>query len=491
MVGRSLGGILSFLRAPLADRRGVAAVFLAVALVPLVGAVGLAVDASLGYLLKTRMAKSLDTAGLAAGRVALDADAGAVARQFFDANFGASAGARVTGFDFEVDAEFRYVTLAARAEAPTFFMRVFGHETMQVSARTVIERETTGMELALVMDNTGSMWDSDTKTDIKGTPFKVMRDAALNLIDIIYDNEPALENVWVSLVPFVAAVNIGPGHADWLASADQVFTDPTAFADEAWKGCVMARAYPHDSDDEPPAGAPFRSYRYPKAIDNAYPPVNSSFQATNQAAKGPNLACASEIMPLTGAKATIKAGIEAMRPWRRGGTAGNLGLAWGWRTLSPRWRGLWGAADLPLDYGTALMEKIVVLLTDGNNEFYDLPYTTAKGVVTSPGDTTTPSDYTAYGRVNAPKPVGLAKTSTSEGRKVLDARMIETCDAMKAEGITIYTIIFGTAPTTSTQALYERCATSAATYKYAPDDDTLKAAFRSIGGQLANLRIVE
>ena len=64
-----------------------------------------------------------------------------------------------------------------------------------------------------------------------------------------------------------------------------------------------------------------------------------------------------------------------MEPWRRGGTTGNLGLAWGWRTISPRWRGLWGGdtpTDMPLDYGTAYMDKVVVILTDGNNEFYDL-----------------------------------------------------------------------------------------------------------------------
>ena len=34
------------------------------------------------------MGKSLDTAGLAAGRVALDDNAEDVAQQFFDANFG-------------------------------------------------------------------------------------------------------------------------------------------------------------------------------------------------------------------------------------------------------------------------------------------------------------------------------------------------------------------------------------------------------------------
>ena len=196
----------------------------------MVGAVGLAIDSSIGYLLKTRMGKALDTAGLAAGRVALDANAEEVAQQFFDANFGKSnASVTVEPVHFELDDTFRFVTLSTRATTPTLFMRVFGHDTMTVSARSVIQRETTGMELALVMDNTGSMWDSDTKTNIAGTPFEAMRNAALDLVDIIYGNEDELENVWVSLVPFVATVNIGTSRTGWLAAGDRVLTNPASF----------------------------------------------------------------------------------------------------------------------------------------------------------------------------------------------------------------------------------------------------------------------
>ena len=97
-----------------------------------------------------------------------------------------------------------------------------------------------------------------------------------------------------------------------------------------------------------------------------------------------------------------------MKPWRRGGTTGNLGLVWGWRTLSPKWRGLWGDADLPLDYGTDFMDKVVVIMTDGNNTFYACPTPSTRRATYSPAIRTTPSDYTAYGRLNAPGPVGLA-----------------------------------------------------------------------------------
>jgi hypothetical protein len=62
---------------------------------------------------------------------------------------------------------------------------------------------------------------------------------------------------------------------------------------------------------------------------------------------------------------------------------------------------------------------------------------------------------------------------------------------MKTQKIKIYTIIFGSAPSTTTRALYESCASSPAMYYYAPSNTALASAFRAIGGQLANLLIVE
>ena len=59
--------------------------------------------------------------------------------------------------------------------------------------------------------------------------------------------------------------------------------------------------------------------------------------------------------------------------------------------------------------------------------------------------------------------------------------------------VRIYSIIFnsGTPPSTTTCDLYQACATTPAMYYYAPDNASLRAAFKAIGGQLANLRIVE
>ena len=58
------------------------------------------------------------------------------------------------------------MTLEAEATLPTTFMRIFGQNQMEVSARSEITREMTGLEVALVLDVTGSMDDP-----VKGNPY--------------------------------------------------------------------------------------------------------------------------------------------------------------------------------------------------------------------------------------------------------------------------------------------------------------------------------
>ena len=81
------------------------------------------------------------------------------------------------------------VTLEARASLPTTFMRIFGHDTMQVAARTEITREMTGLEVALVLDVTGSMFDavSATRRDAED---RRAGDAAHELMETLFgDND--------------------------------------------------------------------------------------------------------------------------------------------------------------------------------------------------------------------------------------------------------------------------------------------------------------
>ena len=240
---------------------------------------------------------------------------------------------------------------------------------------------------------------------------------------------------------------------------------------------------------------------------------------------GPNLGCGPAITPLVASKATVLAAIDEMAPWHRGGTMANLGLAWGWRVLSPRWRGLWDGDlpdELPLDYEVQNMEKVVILLTDGNNEWYDWPGPDSATVPSTasgncgegstvvplgglPGDnnakgtsststcgtlrTAYPGgDYNAYGRLSEGR---LGTTNKNTANSVLDNRMLDMCQTMKAQGIIIYTMTFGSAPDAGTQDLFEDCATEADMYFHAPSATALQQAFVEIADQLSSLRIAE
>ncbi|MEO1020161.1 MAG: Flp pilus assembly protein TadG, partial [Pseudomonadota bacterium] len=279
-------------------------------------------------------------------------------------------------------------------------------------------------------------------------------------------------------VPYTATVNIGADREAWLDPNDIVFDDDVDwFAPTEWKGCVMARPAPFDESDTPPATEPFDSFFYATDTDNVWPAVNEANGAQNNGT-GPNLGCGPEITSLRNNKGEIEDAIDEMLPWHRGGTTGNLGLVWGWRALSPNWRGLWGdgtPATMPLDYNSASSDKVIVMLTDGDNQFYDNPPSGPDG-----------SDVTAYGRLGE---FGFA--SLHAANVEIDERMARACTAMKTQGVILYTITFGSSPDAATQQLYSDCATSAGHYFHSPSNGDLSDIFKAIGRQLSELRIAQ
>ncbi|MEQ9330339.1 pilus assembly protein TadG-related protein [Thalassobaculum sp.] len=460
----------------LTDTRGNAALLTAFGMVAMLGFVGLAVDGFTALLLKDRLQDASDAAAFAGAKVMIQGDPAVDGRRLFDANFGTGyIGASVTGVSIAVGAD-DTVRVDAAAEFPTQFMHFLGQSTLTVHAHSGVLRTNRSAEIALVMDNTGSMRS--------GSKIDAMKAAARDLVGILFGEDQSREDLWVSVVPYTAMVNIGNGRTDWLGSGDRVFVDPGSFGTTVWKGCVAARADGHDKDDATPASSPFSSFIWPAAVDNVWPQIDERNEAENNGT-GPNLGCGPAITPLTRDRATIEAAIAEMLPWHRGGTLGNLGLVWGWRTISPRWTGLWGdgeLASLPTTYDNPLIDKIVVMMTDGENQFYDWPSHQPNNGVGPSG-----SDKTAYGRMHEFMP----GASRSQARAEIDRRFAATCQDMKDLGIELFTITFGSAPDSGTQALYRSCATDGDHYFHSPTNEMLATAFRSIGQKLSSLRLIE
>ena len=113
------------------DKRGAIAVFLAFAIIPLIGFMGIGTDAARAYLVKSRLSSALDAAGLAGGRAFLTATRDDDIRMYFAANFPpGSLGASVTGPTITVDADAGTISLEASATLDTTLMHLFGFETI-------------------------------------------------------------------------------------------------------------------------------------------------------------------------------------------------------------------------------------------------------------------------------------------------------------------------------------------------------------------------
>jgi Flp pilus assembly protein TadG len=445
------------------------------AILPMMAGAGLLTDAGRAYMVENRLSKALDSAALAAGRVLFAGSAEVEARSYFDANYPAGfLDSSVTDFTYSVDNSQSFITVTAQASVPTSFMSVLGKSEITVSSRSVVERQNRGAEIALIMDNTGSMRG--------GGKMDAMKAAGQDLVDIMFGGAASLDHLYVSVVPYTATVNVGQGNWDWLSAGDRYHDSPDPFDPTSWKGCVMARlSNDRDETDDPPSAAAFESYFYPSnPTDNDWPDVREANSYQNSGT-GPNLGCGPAITPLTNIKQTVADAVAEMLPWHRGGTTSNLGLVWGWRTLSPRWRGLWEQdtpSNFPLDYDAPLMDKVAIVLTDGVNQFFDMDY----------DDEPMGSDFTAYGRLNEFMP---SASDVDDVVPTLDGKFANICQSMKDEGIILYTITFGGSISGNLQDLYRTCATDTANYYHAPDNDTLRAAFRQIGDKLSNLRIVE
>lgn len=461
------------------SEQGSAMPFVALGILMLMGATGTAIDMGRVQIVQTRMQNALDATGLAVGSIVnTTADLNAETTKYFYANFPANyLGTTITTLSATPNADNSIITMAVAGTVDTTFMRLFGINYVDVGAQAEITRASQGMELVLVIDTTGSM-NSTAGGGI--SKIAAARNAATDLVNTLYGSASTLDNLWIGLVPFAQAVNIGPSHTDWV-SADSFNWGPTS-----WMGCVDAReAGGEDVTDTPPnisvSATLFPRYYWPCDGNNQWYGTNSGktnctpsgsgfgYKTPLSTSRGPNKYCSQEVTPLTSSKTEILDDISTLTAY--GNTHVVLGAAWGWRMLSPSWRGLWGgsmdADGLPLDYDTPLMNKVMILMTDGDN---------------------TISNYTrgAYWYLSNGK-LGTTNQSTAEAQ--LDSRTLQVCTSMKAQNITIYTIALGTDLTTNSKNMLRNCASNTDFYFESPTTADLQATFQAIGDSLANLRI--
>lgn len=444
------------------DQRGNVIMIVALSSMAVIGSVGLAVDAGRAQMAQNKLQNALDAAGLAAGATVNSADVTATVDKYLRANFGqGNLGATITDMTVTLSSDTKQLNAQVTATLPTTFMKLFGRRNVTLRADTEITRTNKGLELAMVLDTTGSM---------AGSKLASLKTASHTLVEILFGGQSTAENLWVGVVPFSQAVNIGPSRTHWLNSADYASRNWGA---TSWAGCVDARHTGRDVTDDLPSQELFRAYYWPDDGNNDWIQTTTRNGRTTttytiNTTRGPNLYCPSAMTPLTNQRAAVDAGIDALAA--AGNTHVNLGAVWGWRLISPRWRGVWGGSmnsnNLPLNYNTPLMSKAVIIMTDGEN-------------------TMSNSARSAYWYLSDNR---LNTTNSSTAVTRLNTRLTTVCNAMKAQGILVYTILFEE-NSTSVVNLMRSCATSPDYFFNSPDAATLQRAFQAIGDSLANLRI--
>jgi len=417
------------------DRRAGVAPLLALGIVPLVGAVGAAVDYSRANSVRSAMQNALDATALMLSKDAQSLTGAQLTQKanvYFTSMFDRPEAANVQvsqQFTSPQQGSFS-LSVSGSATVATMFWRLIGQPNIDVTASGEVVWGIKKLNLALALDNTGSMASSGKMTALK--------EAAHNLLTTLKNAEKTPGDIKVSIVPFAVDVNVGTGNvnAPWIDWTDWEAANGTCSkssyhskgtctansgtwtpaAHSTWNGCVNDRDQNNDvMNTATVPGSPATMYR--------------AHQAS---------ACPASMMTLSHDWPALNSKIDAMTP--TGNTNVTIGMQMAWQTLSP-------VAPFNAPAAAPDLEKVLVLLTDGDN----------------------------------------TQNRWSSSQSAIDARTEKVCANAKADNIKVYTVrvIAGNA------TVLKNCATKPEMYYQVSQASQLNSVFASIAQNLANLRIAK
>jgi Flp pilus assembly protein TadG len=314
--------ILSAVRSFLRNERGSIAATFALTSVALLLFIGITVDYTRQSDAHLRLQNAVDSAVLAIAHEAKTNSNTDDLEQFAAAHM---ASLLPSGYEFEITSLTKNgsnLILEATGSVPAGITAVAGYDQFNQTAVSEAYWGTGKLEIALVLDNTGSMASYNRMTE--------MKNAANALLDALETSEPGL--VKTSIVPFDTNVRVPTSYksASWFTVNWLIGL--------FWQGCITDRDQSNDVSDAPVTSS--SSTKYPGALCSS-----NSLQT---------------IQPLTDNFTTLRNKINAMNP--AGNTNITIGLAWGLALLSDQVPFTEGAA-----WGTKDLTKIMVLMTDGDN----------------------------------------------------------------------------------------------------------------------------
>jgi Flp pilus assembly protein TadG len=416
-----------------AAKRGNVMITFALSMIPVVGAVGAAVDYSRANSAKVALQAATDAAGLILSKEAQSLPNAKTITDKADALVKANF-SYAEAFDVTVSATFTTVdsgsyklNIDSSAKVPTTFTGMW-QPTMTVHSKAEILWGMKRLELVLALDNTGSMASSNKMTQLKL--------ASKDLLKTLQNAAKKADDIKIGIVPFATDVNVGTTNknAAWIRwdeweeengscskSKQKNKSDCldkngkwTADSKNDWNGCVWDRDQSYDVNNSP------------TSIN-----LKATLYSANQAAN-----CPVSMMTLTNDWTALNSKIDAMQP--TGNTNVTIGLQMAFQMLSP-------VAPFNASAPKNDLDKVIVLLTDGDN----------------------------------------TQNRWSTSQTSIDNRTKLACTNAKNDNIKLYVVrvINGNA------SLLQQCATKTDMYYNVQNASQLSSVFATIAQNLANLRL--
>ncbi|MBR7618264.1 TadE/TadG family protein [Phenylobacterium sp. 20VBR1] len=518
------------------DENGAAAVFFAVSLILLAPLMLGLFDIYLASTQRNNLQDALDAATLFAARSTgtTTAAVDTVGDAALTANLVLPTGATLVASNFTLvgDKVVGYAEVSPPALAPG----VWTHANVKANSEVV--RSLDKLEIALVLDNTGSM---------QGTKLTTLKDAASAMVDKLVEassRSTQVDPLKIALVPFSTTVRVqnttaltsynitthtGTGIPAWIdpmgsshygtgvnndifeTAVGNTTTKTDRFAmmkaiGQSWSGCVEARAQPYDiKEDAAVSTTPasmFIPYFWPDEPDanhyNNYMDDGGS-GLTDRQKERRTAKYTGGSMKRTGALTLDSSGygVYALGPNAGCTLAPVIPLTTSSATIKTGitsmtavgetniplglvwgWHALAPAGPFTLGspYGTAHVRKIIILMTDGENTMNN----------PSRSGESNASFYGGLGYIWQ-NMLGTTSTDGAVRASAIDDRLKLLCTAVKNRDIVIYTVRVEV--TSGTSTLLQDCASTPDKFYDVQNVSDLQAAFDAIAGSIDNLRL--
>ena len=188
----------------LRDRRGSVAPMFAIAVIPVIGLTGAAIDYSRANSVRTGMQAAIDATALAMAKLAPTITQSQLQTQttaYFNAMFNHPEAKNLVITPTYSTAGGSQLTVAVNGAVDATFMKIMGFNTLNVGSTSTVKWGNNRLRVALVLDNTGSMAEAG-KID-------ALKTASKNLLTQLKNAATTNDDDYVSIIPFNKDVNVG------------------------------------------------------------------------------------------------------------------------------------------------------------------------------------------------------------------------------------------------------------------------------------------